>query len=133
MNILKTGKDINFFIYIPDARKISNLKLIKFNIKNNYEKCNVINNDERNLAEFPDTRILNVSLKGMYSNTQEYKKLNDSAILGNELKCKIEINSDYNILGNFIISEFEIESVKSDLIFYTFSLLNSGKFNLSKV
>ena len=133
MKIMKTGKDINFFIFNPNASKVSGLRLLKFNIKNNYMDCRSIYNDERNLTEFPDKQILNVSLNGMYSNTQEYKQLNNSAILGDELKCKIEINSDYCILGNFIINEFEIESLKSDLIFYKFSLLNSGKFNLLKV
>ncbi len=130
MNIMKTGKDINFFIFNPHASKISGLRLLKFNIKNNYIYCGSINED-RNLTEFPDKQILNISLNGMYNNTPEYKLLNNSAILGDELKCKIEINSDYCILGNFIINEFEVESMKSDLIFYKFSLLNSGKFNLS--
>ena len=133
MNIMKTGKDINFFIFNPQASKVSGLRLLKFNIKNNHMNCSSIYGDKSNLTELPDKQILNINLNGMYNNTQEYKLLNNSAILGGELKCKIEINSDYCILGNFIINEFEIESLKSDLIFYKFSLLNSGKFNLSKV
>lgn len=133
MRSLKIGKDINFYIFNPDAKKISGLKLIKFNILNNYEDCSTICDDGKILKDLRDKKILKIHLKGVYINTPEFNKLRDSAMLGDELKCRIGIDFDYHVFGQFVINDFEIETIKSDLIFYTFTLLNSGKFNLKKV
>jgi len=133
MRLLKIGKDVNFYIFNPDAKKIDGLKLIKFNVINNYEDCSTICDDGKILKDLSDKKILKIYLKGIYINTQEFNNLRDSAILGSELKCKIGIDFDYYVHDQFVISDFEIETIKSDLIFYTFTLLNSGKFNLTKV
>ncbi len=133
MRLLKIGKDVKFYIFNPDAKKIDGLKLIKFNVINNYEDCSTICDDGKILKDLSDKKILKIYLKGIYIHTQEFNNLRDSAILGDELKCKIGIDFDYYVHGQFVVSDFEIETIKSDLIFYTFTLLNSGKFNLTKV
>jgi hypothetical protein len=133
MKLLKVGKDVNFYIFNLEAKKVAGLKLIKFNILNNYEDCSTICDEGRVLKDLNDKKILKIHLKGVYINTPEFKKFRDSAMLGDELKCRIGIDSDYHVFGQFVTSDFEIETIKSDLIFYTFTLLNSGKFNLIKV
>lgn len=133
MRLLKIGKDVNFYIFNPDAKKVSGLKLIKFNILNNYEDCSTICDDGKVLKNLSNKKVLKIHLKGAYIDIPEFKKLRDSAMLGDEIKCRIGIDYDYHVFGQFVINDFEIETIKSDLIFYTFTLLNSRKFNLIKV
>ena len=132
MRLLKIGKDVNFYIFNPDAKKVSGLKLLKFNILNNYEDCSTICDEGRVLKDLSDKKVLKIHLKGVYIHTPELEKLRDSAMLGNEIKCRVGVDCDYHVFGQFVINDFEIETIKTDLIFYTFTLLNSGKFNLIK-
>ncbi|WPX96086.1 phage tail tube protein [Candidatus Bandiella euplotis] len=134
---LKTGKNIAFSILTrphtnspSEVKQLVGLKLVKLVVLNKYQDCSTLLDDAVVLREIGNKKVLKISLTGLYTDIEAAQILRDASFSGVYLECQMALEKNFNICGKFMISDFEIECNTTDFMYFTFTLINTGKLHL---
>lgn len=120
-------KSISVLIKNQRNYKLCGLTLLNVSLENHFIPSFNIEQRFQVLHSKSEKHSIALNFKGLYTATQAVIFLEKLAFL-QEISCyEIGLGSALNIIGDFYISEYNLEIGEDDLLYFQANLMNSGK------